>query len=104
MTAQRRSATFGAEACRMTVIQPMSAVRTRSSKAAGLHPAKPFHPECGGAGVGSLLMARCHEMARGLGYTRVIHALMHEDNKSRKISSHSARPIRRYTLFARPLG
>jgi L-amino acid N-acyltransferase YncA len=61
------------------------------------------HPECGGVGLGSLLMARCHEKARCLGYTRVIHALMHEDNRSRKISSHTARLIRRYTLYARPL-
>jgi GNAT superfamily N-acetyltransferase len=61
------------------------------------------HPDCGGIGFGSLLMARCHEMAHKLGYTRAIHALMHEDNRSRKISSHTARPIRRYTLFAKPL-
>jgi GNAT superfamily N-acetyltransferase len=61
------------------------------------------HPDCGGAGLGSLLMARCHEMAYKLGYTRAIHALMHEDNRSGKISRRTAQPIRRYTLFARPL-
>jgi GNAT superfamily N-acetyltransferase len=61
-------------------------------------------PECAGAGLGSLLMARVHEIARQLGYTRVIHALMHETNNSLKISRHSAKTIRRYTLFARPLG
>jgi GNAT superfamily N-acetyltransferase len=61
------------------------------------------HPDCGGIGLGSLLMARCHEMAHKLGYARAIHALMHEDNRSRKISCHTARPIRRYTLFAKPL-
>jgi GNAT superfamily N-acetyltransferase len=61
------------------------------------------HPDCGGIGLGSLLMARCHETARQLGYARAIHALMHEDNRSGKISSHTARPIRRYTLFAKPL-
>jgi GNAT superfamily N-acetyltransferase len=62
------------------------------------------HPDHGGAGLGGLLTARCHEAARRLGYTRAIHALMHETNKSRRISGHTARTIRRYTLFARPLG
>jgi GNAT superfamily N-acetyltransferase len=61
------------------------------------------HPGCGGGGLGTLLMARTHEAARRLGYRRVIHALMHQANPSRKISGHGARLIRRYTLFARPL-
>jgi GNAT superfamily N-acetyltransferase len=61
------------------------------------------HPHLGGEGLGGLLMARTHETAHRLGYRRVIHALMHEGNASRRISSHTARLIRRYTLFARPL-
>jgi GNAT superfamily N-acetyltransferase len=61
------------------------------------------HPELGGAGLGTLLTARCQEAAHKLGYSRAIHALMHETNKSRRISSHTARPIRRYTLYARSL-
>jgi GNAT superfamily N-acetyltransferase len=61
------------------------------------------HPHAGGFGLGSVLTARCHEAARRLGYTRAIHALMHATNKSRRISGHTARTIRRYTLFARPL-
>ena len=61
-------------------------------------------PEHGGAGLGSLLIARCHEVARELGYTRVIHALMLDANYSRKISRHFAQTIRRYTLFAKVLG
>jgi len=60
-------------------------------------------PEHAGAGLGSLLIARAHEIARKLGYTRVIHALMIETNHSRKISCHYAHTIRRYTLFARTL-
>jgi GNAT superfamily N-acetyltransferase len=62
------------------------------------------HPDLEGSGLGSLLASRCHEAARGLGYTRAIHALMHETSRSRSISNHSARTVRRYTLFARPLG
>jgi GNAT superfamily N-acetyltransferase len=62
------------------------------------------HPDHGGAGLGGLLVARCQEAAARLGYTRAIHALMHETNKSRRISSHTARIMRRYTLYSRPLG
>jgi GNAT superfamily N-acetyltransferase len=60
-------------------------------------------PDCGGLGLGTLLIGRTHEIAHQLGYRRAIHALMHEANKSRKISNHSARTIRRYTLYARRL-
>ncbi len=62
------------------------------------------HPDLGGLGLGTLLMARCHEAALALGFTRVIHALMHEDNASRRLSSYTARTIRRYVLYSRPLG
>jgi GNAT superfamily N-acetyltransferase len=61
------------------------------------------HPAEQGNGLGTLLMAHCHRAAHRLGYRRVIHALMHETNHSRKISDRSARMFRRYTLFARPL-
>jgi GNAT superfamily N-acetyltransferase len=61
------------------------------------------HPDFMGQKLGGLLMARFHEVAAGLGFRRVIHALMHEENRSRKLSSHSARTIRRYTLYARAL-
>jgi GNAT superfamily N-acetyltransferase len=61
-------------------------------------------PERANAGLGSLLVARCQEIARALGYTRVIHALMLDTNNSRKISRHYARIMRRYALFARTLG
>lgn len=55
------------------------------------------------AGLGSLLATRCHQTAREMGFRRVIHALMHESNRSRVISEKYAYPIRRYALFARPL-
>ena len=60
-------------------------------------------PELGGIGVGGLLVARCQMAARALGYRYTIHALMVEDNRSRKISAHYAQVMRRYTLFAKPL-
>jgi predicted N-acetyltransferase YhbS len=62
------------------------------------------HPDWCGVGLGGLLTARCHKAARELGFTRAIHALMIEDNVSRRISAHTAHVMRRYTLFARPLG
>jgi GNAT superfamily N-acetyltransferase len=62
------------------------------------------HPEQRGIGLGGLLMARCEQAARDAGLTRAIHALFHEANPSGRISGRTARVIRRYTLFARPLG
>ncbi|HKB40060.1 MAG TPA: GNAT family N-acetyltransferase, partial [Gemmataceae bacterium] len=62
------------------------------------------HPDHGGMGLGGLLMGRAHEAARQAGFRRAIHALMHETNRSGKISGHTARVFRRYTLFAKPLG
>jgi L-amino acid N-acyltransferase YncA len=55
------------------------------------------------AGLGSLLLMRGQAIAHELGYRRAIHALMHDDNKSRNISSRYARTIRRYALFSKQL-
>ncbi len=55
------------------------------------------------AGLGNVLVARCQEAARALGFRRVIHALMHESNNSLNLSGHNAKPFRRYALFARDL-
>jgi dolichol kinase/L-amino acid N-acyltransferase YncA len=55
------------------------------------------------AGLGALLLGEVHAAAGRLGFTRVIHALMHESNPSRNLSAHYARTFRRYTLFARRL-
>lgn len=60
-------------------------------------------PECASAGLGTLLVGRIREIARGLGYGRCIHALMHESNRSRKISAKTVSTMRRYTLFSRQL-
>jgi GNAT superfamily N-acetyltransferase len=62
------------------------------------------HPDHGGIGLGSVLMSRCQQAVRTAGFTRAIHALFHESNRSRRISGHTARVIRRYTLFARRVG
>lgn len=60
-------------------------------------------PECGSLGLGTLLMARSHEIARDLGYKACVHAFMHESNRSQTMSNRTAKIIRRYTLFSKPL-
>ena len=60
-------------------------------------------PDRAYAGLGSLLVDRSHEAMASLGYTRAIHALMHESNRSRSISARGAQPMRRYALFGRTL-
>lgn len=60
-------------------------------------------PEYSGLGVGSWLVARCQQQARALGFRYVIHALMLEESRSRRISGRYAAPMRRYTLYARRL-
>jgi GNAT superfamily N-acetyltransferase len=61
------------------------------------------HPEMAGRGLGGLLMAEVQRSAGSLGFRQAIHALMHEQNRSRTLSARSARTIRRYTLFSRPI-
>ncbi len=61
-------------------------------------------PDRARVGLGSLLLAACQDTARQLGYTRAIHALMHERNASRNLSRRYAQPMRRYALFAKTLG
>lgn len=61
-------------------------------------------PSAAGAGLGGTLVALAQARARELGFTRAIHALMHEQNLSQRISRHYARTIRRYALFWRDLG
>ncbi|MCB9099404.1 MAG: GNAT family N-acetyltransferase [Anaerolineales bacterium] len=55
-------------------------------------------------GLGSLLVDRCQQIAHDLGYSRAIHALMHEANDSRNISRrYHSNVIRRYALFGKTL-
>lgn len=72
-----------------------AAVTTAIVKTLAVLPGRAF------AGLGALLLGEVHTAAQRLGFTRSIHALMHETNKSRNLSAHYANPIRRYTLFAR---
>lgn len=60
-------------------------------------------PAWNGKGIGSLFLAICTEQARRKGFRRAIHALMHEDNRSRLMSGHHGKVIREYTLFYRRL-
>ncbi len=55
------------------------------------------------SGLGSVLVARTHARAHELGFTRAIHALIHESNHSRAVSERTACVMRRYALFARRL-
>ena len=54
-------------------------------------------------GLGTLLISRAQEAGHKLGFRRAIHALMHENNISRKISRHYAETMRQYTLYAKEL-
>jgi GNAT superfamily N-acetyltransferase len=60
-------------------------------------------PERAYGGLGRVLAWHCERLAARCGYTRSIHALMHDRSMSWNISREYARTIRRYTLFARPL-
>ena len=61
-------------------------------------------PDHAGQGLGGALIDLFQQAARTAGYSQVIHALMHEANRSRKITSHFGQSIRRYTLYATPIG
>lgn len=52
-----------------------------------------------GTGLGPLLLDEPRRLAVDGGYEALIHALMHEENPSARISSRSARIIRRYALL-----
>ena len=62
-------------------------------------------PEEEGRGLGRALLAHAHARAYGLGFRRVVHALMHGENRSARLSTRAgaASVIRRYALFARAL-
>lgn len=52
-----------------------------------------------GIGLGTLLMHECHRRAAAVGYKAAIHALMHVDNPSHRISRHGGDVLRRYALY-----
>jgi GNAT superfamily N-acetyltransferase len=56
-----------------------------------------------GAGLGSVLLDQFQQSARQLGYRRVIHALMHESNRSMKISGRTGHCMRQYALYVKEI-
>jgi GNAT superfamily N-acetyltransferase len=60
-------------------------------------------PERAYAGLGQLMLAHVQRHSLKQGYTRAIHALMRDVGSMRRLSGRYARPIRRYTLFAKAL-
>ena len=60
-------------------------------------------PDAEFRGLGSLLVHRAHQAGAQLGFSRCIHALMHESNTSRNISNHYASTMRRYTLYGKEI-
>lgn len=54
-------------------------------------------------GLGRVLIVDLLQNAIAMGFTTAISALMHVENRSQKISSACAGPMRAYTLFARAL-
>jgi GNAT superfamily N-acetyltransferase len=62
------------------------------------------HPAYSNRGLATLLTGHLREATVGLGYTRVIHALMHEKNISRHMSqTNQGQIMRRYTLYGKSL-
>jgi len=55
------------------------------------------------AGLGSVLVAESHRIAREHGFRSAIHALMHDANQSLNLSAHYAHRMRSYTLYQRRL-
>ncbi len=60
-------------------------------------------PDFQGIGLGSLLMAKSMQVARGLGLSRSIIAMMHEDNHSRQLEHRLMHDFRQYTLYGKGL-
>lgn len=61
------------------------------------------HPAATHVGLGTYLVDQCHLAARRLGFRHAIHAMMHDENLSVRISQRTAKVIRRYALFSRQL-
>jgi GNAT superfamily N-acetyltransferase len=54
-------------------------------------------------GLGGVLVSRVQQAGHRLGFRRCIHALMHEDNVSLRISRRYAQTIRQYSLYCREI-
>lgn len=60
-------------------------------------------PAVSSMGLGGLLVELVQRGASQLGFRRAIHALMHETNRSRRISDRHATTFRRYALLSKAL-
>ena len=77
---------------------------TRGEKPAVIAKTLAVDPESRSAGLGSLLVDEVHAAAFAKGYNESIHAMEHERNTSRKITSrYGGRVFRNYALFSKPL-
>jgi GNAT superfamily N-acetyltransferase len=56
-------------------------------------------PEARRTGIGSVLVALIHQRAQQKGYTKAIHALMSEENVSRKISEKGGEAFKEYAVY-----
>ncbi len=56
-------------------------------------------PEARHTGIGSVLVALVHQYAQQQGYSEAIHALMSEENLSRKISEQGSEPYKEYAVY-----
>jgi GNAT superfamily N-acetyltransferase len=61
------------------------------------------HPRYAGRGLGTVLIQHANRAASALGFRHAIHALMHDENQSTRISARQAEVFRRYTLYSRRL-
>ncbi|HKJ05278.1 MAG TPA: GNAT family N-acetyltransferase [Geopsychrobacteraceae bacterium] len=55
------------------------------------------------AGLGGVLIAELYRASLANGYSTVIHALQHEDNKAQNFGGDNIEIIRRYSLYSRKL-
>jgi len=60
-------------------------------------------PAYQGLGLGGLLIAKSTQAAQRLGMRRSIHAMMHEENRSRLLNRSQMRDFRQYTLYGKAL-
>jgi len=62
------------------------------------------HPQYTNQRIGNWLSKTLYQKAKELGFKKVIHALMIDDNQSSKMHSSEATVVRRYSLYAKRLG
>jgi predicted N-acetyltransferase YhbS len=99
-----RIAERGGKACGFVFGLRDLEARSRGEKPALIVKTLAVDPQSHCAGLGSLLVDVVHAAAYEQGYSESIHALEHESNTSRKITSrYGGCVFRSYALFAKPL-